>query len=298
MRLQSACLVALLTPDVDGTPARRGKGRPRRSARSGGATARARDQVDLTGDGSSGAVDGFNAPASSGTTDLSTASILVDLDLSSDSSSLSSLAESAILEGDDEDFLDDMPASSSSFSAFVGGNGRKKSKGNAVVCPMCSDPVPDAHEIESLPRLDLGRLPLREQKRFCRMHKTHSAWQQWRRCGYPDIQWSDLSGRVDRLVPQLGDIVSGRKHSYYRQLLEDAVMAGGRRNQSAVQAFMVGELDEGLSPGYYGPRGAQILWVSHRLVIPSAPAATVLSVFSTFLPKSIFVSFFLPSCFF
>ena len=283
--------------------------------------------MDLTGARSSGVVDGFNAPASSGTTDLSTASILVDLDLSSDSSSLSSLSDSAILGSDDEGFLDDMRASSSSFSTFIGNNNnsnnnnknskkKAKSKANTVVCPMCFESVPDAHEIESLPRLDLGRLPLREQKRFCRMHKIHAAQRQWRRCGYPDIQWADLPGRVDALVPQLADVVTGRKHSYYRQLLEDAVMAGGRRNQSAVQAFMVGDLGEGLSPGYYGPRGAQILWVSLDIssllttIIPSVclfffrfPLQASLHVFLPlllllpfFLSSILLLSFFLLSC--
>lgn len=138
-----------------------------------------------------------------------------------------------------------------------------------VTCPMCSKPIEDADEIEDLPQLDgRRRFSVREQKIFCRAHKTHSARKEWKRRGYPDIEWDDLPQRIQGYASVLDDILKGKRRSFFRQQLEHSVKAGGRRNRTAAQAMALGGLDEA-SPGYYGPRGSRILYVSHFSLLSS-----------------------------
>lgn len=187
-------------------------------------------------------------------TEFSVPTILFDLNLSTDESSLSSAVVSPVLEDfDPAKFLEQLSSSSMPPPPST----------QTVVCPMCSKPVEDADEIaDELPQLDgRRRLTMREQKIFCRAHKMHSARKDWARRGYPDIAWDELPRRIKAYAPALDDIFRGRRPSFFRRRLEHSVKAGGRRNRTAAQAMVLGGLDEA-SPGYYGPKGARILYVS------------------------------------
>lgn len=271
-----------------------------------------------------GCIDNASFPTSSATaTDFSTSSALIDLSLSSDSSPLSSPPESPVLslleEGEDE-FLGDLPTL------------KKNHEDLKLICPICSVSVDEDHTrsfLTSHPplvsyqghsrrgggggghdgdddgpkdlRKTLRRMKVREQKRFCRSHRLRSATEEWARRGYPDIDWTHLPQRVESFFPILDQIIRGTMPSLYRSALEERVRCGRHRNGTLKSIMVEGGSGGGdgrdavvasLTPGYYGPRGAQILYVSYfpspsllSISYSSSPFCLLFSFFLSFLPS-------------
>ena len=121
-------------------------------------------------------------------------------------------------------------------------------------CPLCKDLV----EKLFLDEFTGGkRMTIRQQAEFCKAHKIRSAQGLWRDRRYPDIEWSNFERKLTSLHPRLEELLQGNKQSYYRNALEDTVRSG--KNRTLKQAMLQGEMMEGLSPGYYGSRGAKIM---------------------------------------
>ena len=101
------------------------------------------------------------------------------------------------------------------------------------------------------------RLTVRQQAAFCRDHKVKSAHEQWRRRGFPDINWSHFDQRLESYHPQIEEMLRGDKPSFYRNVFEDTVRAG--KTRTLKQAMLQGADVEDMTPGYYGSRGAKMV---------------------------------------
>ena len=122
-------------------------------------------------------------------------------------------------------------------------------------CPVCKEVV-DRDFLESF---DCGkRLNVRQQTRFCRAHKQQSANTDWESRGYPKIDWRHLDDRLRKFHPALEDVLRGARPSFYRNAFEDRVKSGKNRR---MQQSIVGSEFEGLLPGYYGSRGARVMYI-------------------------------------
>ncbi|ORY66265.1 RTC4-like domain-containing protein [Pseudomassariella vexata] len=115
-------------------------------------------------------------------------------------------------------------------------------------CPMCHAPVdPDMLKKHS----NHGRMNIKQQTSFCRLHKRKSAQRDRSAQGYPDIDWVNLEVRLIEHETFIKDILQGARSSYYASLLNDKVDTG--QNRTLLKT------DDSLTPGYYGPRGLRVM---------------------------------------
>lgn len=121
-------------------------------------------------------------------------------------------------------------------------------------CPLCGTVV-DKLWYEEI--TGGRRLTMRQQAAFCRDHKVKSAHEQWRRRGFPDIDWSHFDQRLESYHPQIEEMLRSDKSSFYRNVFEDTVRAG--KTRTLKQAMLQGADVEDMTPGYYGSRGAKMV---------------------------------------
>lgn len=185
----------------------------------------------------------FNIPPSSAALS-SGPSFEFDVD-DSKSSSLSSAPEVEELDAEQfhQEFLKDHPPSSPK-----------------TQCPICKDPVSRLFMEESV---GTGVLTVRQQQKFCKAHKFRSAEDEWRTKGYPKIDWPRFAERLTEYDTILSGILNGTQSSFYKNAFEDQMKAGG--NRTLQQALMSGNDCEGLNMGYYGTKGARIMYTPFLL---------------------------------
>lgn len=124
------------------------------------------------------------------------------------------------------------------------------------ICPSCKEPV-DKTFLEA--RIGAGkRLTIRQQAQFCSDHKISAARDEWRVLGYPTIDWTNFNDQLNQYHLALDDILQKRRTSFYRNAFEDLVKSG--KNWTWQQDVMSGNRIEELSPGYYGGRGAKLMY--------------------------------------
>ena len=125
----------------------------------------------------------------------------------------------------------------------------------STVCPMCKQPV-DQSYLEGFTKAGT-RMSLRQQAQFCKAHKERSTESEWVERGYPRIDWELLDARIAKSHASLDDILSRRRLSFYRNAFEDSLKGGKIRT---IQESMMGGETEGMTPGYYGGRGAKVMY--------------------------------------
>jgi len=129
------------------------------------------------------------------------------------------------------------------------------------VCSFCKDTVENTFLEE---RMRIGkRLTIRQQAQFCKDHKRRAAEDEWRERGYPTIDWASFDGRLNHYHLALDNILQKRRTSFYRNAFGDLVKSG--KNWTWQQDVMSGNRIEELSPGYYGGRGAKLMYAPSRL---------------------------------
>ena len=129
------------------------------------------------------------------------------------------------------------------------------------LCPFCKEAV-DEDFMEERISLD-KRLTIRQQAQFCKTHRKRAAEDEWKKLEYPTIGWRTLSSRLNRFHPALDDILQWRRPSFYRNAFEDVVQ--NRKKKTLRQDLLTASRIEELSPGYYGSRGARVMWVNSDL---------------------------------
>lgn len=139
-------------------------------------------------------------------------------------------------------------------------------KPRPAVCPMCKQPV-DQSYLEEFTKVGT-RMSLRQQAQFCKAHKEQSAESEWAERGYPKIDWLQLDARIGKLHTSMDDILSRRNFSFYRNVFEDSLKSGKKKRIQ--ESLMAGEEIEGTSPGYYGGRGAKVMYGSCFLQSPTS----------------------------
>ena len=131
------------------------------------------------------------------------------------------------------------------------------SSATVAKCPLCSEPV----DHDSLQQFedDNGRgITMRQQMKFCHLHKAQSAKAEWNSKGYPQIDWASFDRRLAWFNDALDEILKRRRPSYYRGELEQQMKNG---NRTLVQSMRNGVKMLGLEVGYYGPKGAMMMSV-------------------------------------
>lgn len=121
-------------------------------------------------------------------------------------------------------------------------------------CKVCHEPLAEGY-LESQFGLTMSdEIRLDMWSKICDDHTRRRLENEWEEKGYPDIIWGQLSKRAEKKTAVLKRIVNKRIDSPYRSLFE--------KQQKAVagNAFKYLQQDQKLPfPGYYGPRGGDIL---------------------------------------
>ena len=144
-------------------------------------------------------------------------------------------------------------------------------KAQLAVCPMCKQPV-DQSYLEGFTKVGI-RMNLRQQAQFCKAHKERSAESEWAERGYPKIDWQQLDARIANFHTFMDDILSRRTFSFYRNAFEDSLKSGKKKT---MQESLMGEDEiEGTSLGYYGGRGAKVMYGSLFLQTPPSRHRTL-----------------------
>ncbi|RYP91308.1 hypothetical protein DL770_002542 [Monosporascus sp. CRB-9-2] len=115
-------------------------------------------------------------------------------------------------------------------------------------CPMCHEPVdPELLEKHS----DRGRMNIRKQTVFCRLHKRREALDSGTERGYPKIDWSTIESRFASHERFLREILEGSRPSHYASILKEKVESGKDRTLL--------KTEDSVTPGYYGPKGLHVM---------------------------------------
>ena len=136
-----------------------------------------------------------------------------------------------------------------------------EAKPRPAACPMCKQPV-DQSYLEQFTEVG-KRMSLRQQSQFCKAHKERTAESEWAERKYPKIDWHHMDARIVKLHGFMDDILSRRKSSFYRNVFEDSLKSG--KSKTIQERLMGGDEIEGMSPGYYGGRGAKLMYDSRFL---------------------------------
>ncbi|KAL1921271.1 uncharacterized protein VTP21DRAFT_10987 [Calcarisporiella thermophila] len=129
-------------------------------------------------------------------------------------------------------------------------------------CRYCHEPLPDplpGRLREALACLPAQGEDFMREHAFCRLHRAfRQVVPEGVEKGYPlSIDFEALPARITRMVPNLMDIVEGKRPSFFKTLAMEAYERVGK-----AKARQTGELMtrfEVTQPGYYGPRGASVL---------------------------------------
>jgi hypothetical protein len=115
-------------------------------------------------------------------------------------------------------------------------------------CPICHQKVDrDLLEKHSI----RGKMSVKKQTIFCRLHKRESALRLATQMGYPKIDWDMMESRCRTHQVLLQKILEGTQPSHYRSVLKEKVDSG--KNRTLLTN------NDNLTPGYYGPRGLLVM---------------------------------------
>ncbi|KAF2259687.1 hypothetical protein CC78DRAFT_536894 [Lojkania enalia] len=121
-------------------------------------------------------------------------------------------------------------------------------------CPLCNEPVSQDHYWSFFKGV---QHTLRNQQIFCREHKYRTALKEYRAKGYPEIDWGELPGRVDKCKGFLVGVLRGQTESAYRVMHKERIERGEHRVSR--RKLLKGEVPVLDGTGYYGARGARAL---------------------------------------
>ncbi|KAM0786508.1 hypothetical protein ACM66B_001966 [Microbotryomycetes sp. NB124-2] len=145
-----------------------------------------------------------------------------------------------------------------------------------TLCPFCSRPMPPQPSktlvklkayLTSLDNVELRptalnplamRLPSAQTASFCRLHEDEAVViPEGKARGWPTtIDWDDLSRRVSRLQDRISSIIVGDEPSHFFELAKEEWHMKGRKVKTVMSEFESFEIEQ---PGYYGPRGIEVM---------------------------------------
>ncbi|KAF7551292.1 hypothetical protein G7046_g7757 [Stylonectria norvegica] len=164
----------------------------------------------------------------------------------------------------------------------VSGGEEEEPETPTASCPWCGEAVDEA----LLRDFTKGkRLNVRMQNKFCQKHKKETAMETWRERNYPSVQWDSLEHRFADHRDFLLSVVNGDEESHFRSILAEKIETG-----KAARSL---KKEENMNPGYYGPRGFNLMCdflvqefgsllkeraVADRVIAGRGPAAFIQSV--------------------
>ncbi|PSN63526.1 hypothetical protein BS50DRAFT_476314, partial [Corynespora cassiicola Philippines] len=123
-------------------------------------------------------------------------------------------------------------------------------------CPLCQKIIP----LDQYYGFWKGKpKTVRNQTLFCKEHKRDEAIGEYKKSGYPDIDWDDLPSRIKKFNTQMEALLRNTtiKPSTYREEHATTLSSGRdhtvRRMMERDSSFM------DCPAGYYGPRGKRIM---------------------------------------
>lgn len=136
-------------------------------------------------------------------------------------------------------------------------------------CPLCKDRV-ERSFLEGFE--NAKRLNMRQQARFCKAHRARTAEVEWEAKGYPKIDWEHFDRRLAKFHTDLENILRGKKPSYYQNAFENHLKSG--QDRTLQQKYMGESAMDGLDPGYYGSKGAKLMYVFFSFAIRSTDSTS------------------------
>jgi hypothetical protein len=118
-----------------------------------------------------------------------------------------------------------------------------RTKDSKDSCPECQTKLPGPLPAGLLIRERIERCEV------CNQKKVERAQTQWAQRGYPEINWSDLSNRVERYIPWLTECLERRDVPIFRKEYTKV------RSRFEYEDFLIANPRS----GYYGPRGEDIV---------------------------------------
>jgi hypothetical protein len=136
-----------------------------------------------------------------------------------------------------------------------------------LTCSLCQQPVDPAH---SETFWKYRNRTLRNQSLFCKEHEVRTAQAEYKKEGFPDIDWEALPSRIENLRPELVKLLRNEpgSESKYRIKNETKLLSGKaaviptrREGQSrgAIEEALNDSATMPGSTGYYGPRGRRVM---------------------------------------
>ncbi|KAK6363148.1 hypothetical protein TWF730_000595 [Orbilia blumenaviensis] len=135
---------------------------------------------------------------------------------------------------------------------------RAKAGPKKYVCPMCNEEVPQQLYESYLPDLE-KKYKIELRRKFHKSHKLDKIHAKAKELNIPDIDWDGLEDRCTKYFPYLSDIMARKTKSHFRDISEKFNKTKRNNKKSRTEAIF----DEGnwelTYPGYYGPRGSEIM---------------------------------------
>ena len=152
------------------------------------------------------------------------------------------------------------------FHAYVDKLPREVEEGS--ICPICKAPI-EREDYWSFWTGKTDEKTYKNQSMFCLQHRTKSAKDEYKRKGYPEIDWRALPQRIKKHRMELFRILMNEQPSEYRDRYEPIARTGkaaavpSRRKdlpedvQEKLESYALD--DKSTYPGYYGPRGRRVI---------------------------------------
>ncbi|CAG8662740.1 11923_t:CDS:2, partial [Acaulospora morrowiae] len=194
----------------------------------------------------------------------------------------SSSSESSTSSSDSSDSSSKDSSSSGSSSDESDGHMAKKRKleKKRIECPCCHEelpnPLPPKIQEQFLQICDSSskKKALDMKDKFCRLHNRElKIIPQGISKRYPrTINYDELSSRVRKYEKELKEIIQGKRESWYRENALEVYRKIGKRAKSPM--YIMNRF-ESLRPGYYGPKGSEVMmetltkmFVSKKILTP------------------------------
>ncbi|RVX74473.1 hypothetical protein B0A52_01599 [Exophiala mesophila] len=124
-------------------------------------------------------------------------------------------------------------------------------------CPICRKYVQDSKRL-AVPA-NLRSLSVQQQRSFCNEHQLCNAKDVWEERKYPTIDWQALEKtRIPRKLSFLRRIIAGQTPNLYLDELKSQLKSA-KGNRKKVQAYLNEGIVDFAKPGYYGPKGTQLM---------------------------------------
>ncbi|KAF3203506.1 hypothetical protein TWF679_010209 [Orbilia oligospora] len=125
-------------------------------------------------------------------------------------------------------------------------------------CPMCKEEVSKQLYESYLPDLE-KKYKIDLRRKFHKSHKLAKVHKKVSELDIPEIDWDNLEDRCKEHFPYLSDIMARKAESHYRDLSEKFYTKKRNDHKGRTEALFDDGDWEKTYPGYYGPRGSEII---------------------------------------